>query len=52
MKGALGAAIALASSLICSNACASVGDPWFGPDKALHFGLSVALATGETSLGT
>jgi putative lipoprotein len=46
MKNALGAAIALVSSLICGPASASDGDPWFGPDKALHFGFSVVLAAG------
>lgn len=46
MKLALGAAIALVSSLICSAASASDGDYWFGPDKALHFGFSVVLGAG------
>ncbi|MEO6600033.1 MAG: hypothetical protein ABIQ16_09195 [Polyangiaceae bacterium] len=46
MKTALGAAVALVSSLICSPAGASAGDSWFGPDKALHFGFSVVLAAG------
>lgn len=26
-------------------------DPWFGPDKALHFGTSFALASGGYALG-
>jgi putative lipoprotein len=26
-------------------------DPWFGPDKALHFGVSFALASGGYALG-
>ncbi|MBM4360457.1 MAG: hypothetical protein FJ096_20310 [Deltaproteobacteria bacterium] len=26
-------------------------DPWFGPDKALHFGASFALASGGYALG-
>jgi putative lipoprotein len=30
----------------CGRASASDADPWFGPDKALHFSLSVALAAG------
>jgi putative lipoprotein len=46
MKVALGAAIAITSSLICLPASASDGDRWFGPDKALHFGFSVVLAAG------
>ncbi len=33
--------------LACGTASASEADPWFGPDKALHFSFSVALsATG------
>jgi len=46
VKGALGAAVALVSTLFCSSAWAAESDPWFGPDKALHFGFSVALAAG------
>ena len=46
MKLALGAALGLVSSLLCGAARASDQDPWFGPDKALHFGVSVALAAG------
>jgi putative lipoprotein len=48
MKLALGAGIAaaLVSSLISGSARASDADPWFGPDKALHFGVSVVLAAG------
>ena len=40
------ATIALIFSLICGSARANPADPWFGPDKALHFGISVALAAG------
>jgi len=36
----------LALFLCCGRASASEADPWFGPDKALHFSLSVALAAG------
>ncbi len=39
-------ALALALSLSARRAAASGSDPWFGPDKALHFGVSVGLATG------
>ncbi len=35
---------ALALLLACGRASASAPDPWLGPDKALHFGVSVALA--------
>ncbi|MEP7049191.1 MAG: hypothetical protein ABJB12_02510 [Pseudomonadota bacterium] len=37
---------ALAMLLGCSTASASDADPWFGPDKALHFSFSVALSAG------
>jgi len=40
------AAVALASLLLCRTAAASDADPWFGPDKALHFGFSVVLSAG------
>ncbi len=46
MKKALCAPLALGLGLLAANACASDADPWFGPDKALHFGVSVALASG------
>jgi len=46
MKLGLLASAALASTLLCGSAFASDPDPWFGPDKALHFGLSVALSAG------
>jgi len=46
MKRALSAALALFSSLICGSAAARDADPWFGPDKALHFGFSVVLGAG------
>jgi putative lipoprotein len=46
MKLALFASAVLGSALLCSNACASDADPWFGRDKALHFGVSVLLAAG------
>ncbi len=36
----------LALLLGCGSASASDSDPWFGPDKALHFGFSAALAAG------
>jgi putative lipoprotein len=37
-------ALAIGCSLCCRGASASEADPWFGPDKALHFGFSVALS--------
>lgn len=46
MTRALSAAVALSSSLFCASAQATEADPWFGPDKALHFGVSVVLAAG------
>ncbi|MES1178790.1 MAG: hypothetical protein ABUL62_30990 [Myxococcales bacterium] len=46
MKLAFGAALALVSSLFSSSARASDADPWFGPDKALHCGVSVILGAG------
>ena len=36
----------VATLLLAGTARASDPDPWFGPDKALHFGLSAALAAG------
>jgi putative lipoprotein len=36
----------LSALLLCSTASASDADPWFGPDKALHFGFSVVLSAG------
>ncbi len=38
------APLALALALASRPAAASYADPWFGPDKAVHFGLSVGLA--------
>ena len=46
MKCALAACGALACTLLAGSARASDTDPWFGPDKALHFGVSVALSAG------
>ncbi|MEI9935661.1 MAG: hypothetical protein WDO69_00420 [Pseudomonadota bacterium] len=42
----LGGSLALALFLASRPAAASDPDPWFGPDKALHFGVSVGLAAG------
>lgn len=39
-------ALSLALSLAARPAAASDPDPWFGPDKALHFGVSMGLAAG------
>jgi putative lipoprotein len=40
------AAIFVGATLLAGRAAASDADPWFGPDKALHFGVSVGLAAG------
>ena len=39
-------AIAAAMTLAPGVAHAADPDPWFGPDKALHFGVSVGLSAG------
>ena len=41
----------LALALAARPATASDADPWFGPDKALHFGLSAGLAAGDAAAG-
>jgi putative lipoprotein len=46
MRLAIAACVALGATLLSSSALASDADPWFGPDKALHFGLSVLLSAG------
>ena len=46
MKRAFAATLGLASVLLCCRASASDADPWFGQDKALHFGFSVVLSAG------
>ena len=44
---AAAAALALlAPSLGCAEPPVADPDPWFGPDKALHFGVSAAIAGG------
>ncbi len=42
----LGALSGLALLLGCGSASATEADPWFGPDKALHFSVSVVLSAG------
>jgi len=37
---------ALAATLAAHSAAASEADPWFGRDKAVHFGVSLVLAAG------
>ena len=46
--GALVTALATVAAIALSSkkARAADPDPWFGPDKALHFGVSVGLAAG------
>jgi putative lipoprotein len=39
-------ALTFALSLVSRPAAAAEPDPWFGPDKALHFGVSAGLAAG------
>jgi putative lipoprotein len=46
MIRALAALLALALSFGSRPAAASDPDPWFGPDKAIHFGVSAGLAAG------
>ena len=46
MNRALAAGASLALILLASSASASDADPWFGRDKALHFGVSAALSVG------
>lgn len=46
MIRALAACFALVLSLASRPAAASDSDPWFGPDKAAHFGVSMGLAAG------
>jgi putative lipoprotein len=46
MTRALSALLAAVLLLAAGPAAASDPDPWFGPDKALHFGVSAGLAAG------
>jgi putative lipoprotein len=46
MIRALAAPLVVALSLTSGSASASDTDPWLGPDKALHFGVSMGLAAG------
>jgi putative lipoprotein len=46
MNRALAAPLALTLALAVRPAAASDPDPWFGPDKALHFGVSAGLSAG------
>jgi putative lipoprotein len=41
-----------ALAAIAPRAAASDADPWFGRDKALHFGVSAAIASSGYALGT
>lgn len=40
-----------ATVLLLSGAASAQEDPWFGPDKAKHFGASAVIAVGGYSLG-
>lgn len=44
-------ALALACALAAPPARAADDDPWFGPDKALHFGVSAGIAAGGYAAG-
>ena len=50
LPGRVGVALALLVTGLSSNARAADPDPWFGPDKALHFGISAGLAGGGYAL--
>lgn len=45
-------AVWTATCLVSIAAMANDTDPWFGPDKALHFGASAVIAGGGYALGT
>jgi putative lipoprotein len=45
-------AVLFALGLASASAKASEADPWFGRDKALHFGLSAAIAVGGYGVGS
>lgn len=49
-----GLALAAWAAVLCASAAASASeaDPWFGTDKALHFGASAVLAGSGYALGT
>jgi len=42
----------LALTLLCSRATAEPSDPWWGRDKALHFGVSIGLSAGGYAAGS
>lgn len=46
MKRGLTVCVAFGLFALSTPALASDADPWFGRDKALHFGFSVALSAG------
>jgi len=46
MRGTVAALVLLSVAVRARPAAASDKDPWFGPDKALHFAVSVGLAAG------
>jgi putative lipoprotein len=50
LPAALGASVGLATAAYAGRAAAADPDPWLGPDKALHFGVSVALGGGGYAL--
>jgi len=50
LAAALGMSVGLATTAFAEGAAAADPDPWLGPDKALHFGVSVALGGGGYAL--
>lgn len=53
-SGQVGVAVAIAAAVagFANTARAADPDPWFGPDKALHFGISAGLAGGGYALSS
>ena len=51
MRGLLVAVLLSTVVSTASNAEAQTDDPWLGPDKAMHFGVSAGLAAGGYALG-
>ena len=52
LRALLPLSIVASIALATVPAAASDDDPWFGRDKALHFGVSAAIASSGYALGT
>lgn len=52
MRRALAAFVACSVLAAAAPARAREPDPWFGPDKALHFGASAAISASGYGIGT